>query len=64
MRARVYLKEIRATYPHGPYYLAGHSFGGLIAIEIGRQLIEQGEEVPLLALLDTLPPGPRQRAFF
>jgi amino acid adenylation domain-containing protein len=61
-RASAYLKEIRTAYPHGPYYLAGHSFGGFIALEIGRLLIGLGEDVPLLALLDTLPPGPKQKA--
>jgi amino acid adenylation domain-containing protein len=62
VRASTYAKEIRAAYPHGPYYLAGHSFGGFIALEIGRRLIELGEEVALLALLDTLPPGYNQKA--
>jgi amino acid adenylation domain-containing protein len=61
VRAEAYLKVIRSRYPHGPYYLAGHSFGGLIALEIGRRLIEQGEQVPLLGLLDTLPPGMKRK---
>jgi len=56
MAAR-YLAEVRAAVPHGPYNLAGWSFGGLVAFEMARQLRRQGEEVALLALLDTRAPG-------
>jgi len=62
MKAEIYVKEIRASFPHGPYHLAGHSSGGFMAMEIGRQLIGLGEDVPFLALLDTLPPGYNQKA--
>ena len=30
---------IRDTQPHGPYRLAGYSFGGLVAIEVARKLM-------------------------
>ena len=50
-----YVKQIRALQPHGPYNLAGHSSGGLIVFEIACQLMEQGETVGLLALLDCDP---------
>ena len=53
-----YLQEIRTLQPQGPYYLEGHCFGGLVAWEIAQQLQHQGEEVALLALLDT--PAPYQ----
>jgi thioesterase domain-containing protein len=51
--ARDYLAELRAVQPHGPYLLGGFSGGGIAAYEMARQLIEAGEEVPLLVLLDT-----------
>jgi len=51
--ARRYLEDIRAAQREGPYYLAGYSFGGLVALELARSLMEAGEEVRLLALLDT-----------
>jgi len=51
--ARDYLKEIRQVQPEGPYLLGGFSGGGYIAMEMGRQLKEAGEEVGLLVLLDT-----------
>lgn len=48
-----YIAEMRQAQPHGPYLLGGFSGGGLIAWEIARQLEAAGEQVPLLALLDT-----------
>lgn len=48
-----YVNEIRDLQAHGPYYLGGHSFGGLIAYEMAQQLHAQGEQVALLALIDT-----------
>jgi aspartate racemase len=50
-----YLKAIRAIQPEGPYLLGGLSFGGTVAFEMARQLNAKGEEVALLALLDTFP---------
>jgi amino acid adenylation domain-containing protein len=57
MAAR-YLAAIRDVQPHGPYLLAGHSFGGLVAFELAHQLQRAGERVAGLALLDTAAPGP------
>jgi FkbH-like protein len=51
--AAYYLTEIRAFQPEGPYYLAGSSFGGLVAFEMARQLESMGQSVGLLALFDT-----------
>jgi amino acid adenylation domain-containing protein len=44
--------EICAIDPVGPYYLAGHSLGGLLVFEIAAQLLRKGKEIGLLALLD------------
>ncbi|CAN5564730.1 hypothetical protein BH10ACT1_BH10ACT1_05230 [soil metagenome] len=40
----------------GPHHLAGFSFGGIIALEIARQLLDEGEEVAWLGLVDTIRP--------
>jgi thioesterase domain-containing protein/acyl carrier protein len=48
-----YLSEIRRVQPHGPYFLAAHSFGGLVSFEIAQQLVGQGERVSFLGLIDT-----------
>jgi amino acid adenylation domain-containing protein len=51
--AREYLKELRAVQPHGPYLLGGYCVSGLVAFEMATQLLAQGEQVELLALIDT-----------
>jgi thioesterase domain-containing protein len=53
--AEDYLSFIRRIQPHGPYNLLGWSFGGLVAHVIATQLQSLGEEVALLALLDSYP---------
>jgi thioesterase domain-containing protein/acyl carrier protein len=50
-----YLDLIRDIQPSGPYNLLGWSFGGLVAHAIATQLQAAGEEVALLALLDSYP---------
>jgi amino acid adenylation domain-containing protein len=52
-----YLREIRRRQPSGPYYLGGLCAGGVLAYEMARQLEAQGEEVALLALVESAPPG-------
>jgi amino acid adenylation domain-containing protein len=64
--AASYVKAIRQLHPRGPYRLGGASFGGLVAFEMARQLLEEGSEVALLALLDPTAPtrsGAKLRAF-
>jgi thioesterase domain-containing protein len=51
--ARLYLGDVQAIQPHGPYLLAGWSMGGLIAFEVARLLRAQGEPVALLAMIDS-----------
>ncbi len=51
-----YVAAIRERSPHGPYHLAGYSYGGVVAFEMAHQLRRQGEEVALLALLDGFSP--------
>lgn len=48
-----YIKEMRALQPEGPYHLLGASFGGLVVYEMASQLIQQGQKVGLLAMLNT-----------
>jgi len=48
-----YLKEVRRVQPEGPYYIGGHSIGGLIAFEMAQQLKQQKQEIALLVLLDS-----------
>jgi len=48
-----YMAEIRALQPQGPYLLAGYSGGGITAYEMAQQLQAAGQEVAVLAMLDT-----------
>ncbi|MET9701221.1 alpha/beta fold hydrolase, partial [Streptomyces sp. NPDC006529] len=57
-----YLRLIREVQPSGPYHLLGWSFGGTVAHEMARQLQGSGEEVALLAMLDSHPTGRFRRA--
>jgi amino acid adenylation domain-containing protein len=50
--AERYLAIIRAHRPRGPYILAGHSWGGVVALEAARRLRGEGETVELVVLFD------------
>ena len=52
--ATYYVEAIRSVQARGPYRLAGYSFGGIVAFEVARQIVEQGESVDLLVLFDTI----------
>jgi amino acid adenylation domain-containing protein len=54
--ASYYLREMRSVQPHGPYYLGGFCFGGLIALEAAQQLCAQGEAVGLLVMINAPTP--------
>jgi len=54
------IQEIQSIQSQGPYFLGGHSFGGAVACEMAQQLQKQGQEVALLAILDTNAPIPEQ----
>ena len=54
--ASCYVAAVREVQPEGPYHLGGQSAGAIIAFEMARQLVEQGEEVGLLALIDNPAP--------
>jgi thioesterase domain-containing protein/acyl carrier protein len=48
-----YVKELRKIQPQGPYYLGGYSFGGRVAVYMANLLKEAGEEIGLLAIIDS-----------
>jgi amino acid adenylation domain-containing protein len=51
--AACYIESIVKINPKGPYALAGFSFGGVVALEMARQLEKQGKKVSIIALLDS-----------
>jgi acetoacetyl-CoA synthetase len=50
-----HLRILRSRQPHGPWLLAGFSFGGLVMLEVARLLLESQENVAMLALIDSYP---------
>jgi thioesterase domain-containing protein len=54
--ASAYVRHLRAVQTAGPYVLGGWSFGGLVAFEMACQLTAAGQEVALLAVLDSVTP--------
>lgn len=47
------IRELQSVKPHGPYVIGGFSFGGVVAYEMAHQLIEAGEDIAGLILLDS-----------
>jgi amino acid adenylation domain-containing protein len=61
--AAAHLVDIQGVQAHGPYYLCGSSFGGMVAYEVAQQLHDKGEQVALVALFDTYGHGyPKRKA--
>ncbi|MBD2076663.1 amino acid adenylation domain-containing protein [Phormidium sp. FACHB-592] len=58
--AAYYIQAMQTLQPHGPYFLGGWSFGGLVAFEMAQQLTQAGQQVGLLAMLDTPAPTSHQ----
>uniref|UniRef100_A0A093VC14 Conidial yellow pigment biosynthesis polyketide synthase n=1 Tax=Talaromyces marneffei PM1 TaxID=1077442 RepID=A0A093VC14_TALMA len=51
--ATIMVQAVRSIQSHGPYTLAGWSAGGMYAFEAARQLIQAGELVSKLILIDS-----------
>jgi thioesterase domain-containing protein len=51
-----YLQQVKNLESVGPYFLIGHSFGGMVVYEMAQRLIGLGSNVACLVLLDTLTP--------
>ena len=58
--AAYYVTLLREFQPHGPYYLSGWCYGGIIAVEMAHQLRAAGEEVAFLGLIETPAPVPEK----
>ncbi|MDX8399013.1 MAG: amino acid adenylation domain-containing protein, partial [Gallionellaceae bacterium] len=55
--ARHYLDVIESERKESPRIVSGHSFGGLVAFEMARQLDAQGKAPEVLVLIDTVAPN-------
>jgi thioesterase domain-containing protein len=55
--ARDYIAALRRVQPHGPYRLAGWSFGGVVAYAMAHALRAAGETVERLVMIDAIAPA-------
>jgi thioesterase domain-containing protein len=60
--AAYYIEQVRADRPKGPYCLGGWCYGGIVAAEMARQLLLQGERVTIVAAMDA--PAPKPHTIF
>jgi thioesterase domain-containing protein/acyl carrier protein len=58
--AKANVAALKKVQPLGPYGLIGHSYGGVVAYEMARILLEQEEEISFLILLDSIAPSVMQ----
>jgi amino acid adenylation domain-containing protein len=59
--AKRYVDVLVEVQGRGPYLLGGWSMGGVIAHEMARQLVDRGELVGLVAMIDSSAEPPRSR---
>lgn len=55
--AAAYVAAIESVHPEGPLVVGGHSGGGVIAVEMARQLEQRGRQPQSVLLLDTVSVG-------
>ncbi|MDR3753233.1 MAG: SDR family NAD(P)-dependent oxidoreductase [Terracidiphilus sp.] len=58
--AALYIKEMRAFFPQGPYLLGAASYGGFVLYEMARQLQEQGVTPAAVIMFDVRVPDSDQ----
>jgi thioesterase domain-containing protein/acyl carrier protein len=58
--AALYIKEMRAFFPQGPYLLGAASYGGFVLYEMARQLHEQGVTPAAVIMFDVRVPDSGQ----
>ncbi len=59
--AAQYLERVRQVQAEGPYLLGGMCSGGVVAYEMAQRLTAEGEQVAMLALIDSPLPSPGSR---
>ncbi|RUO90569.1 amino acid adenylation domain-containing protein [Corallococcus sp. AB018] len=52
--ARAYVDELLTFQPQGPFWLGGHSSGGVIAYEMAAELLKRGHSVAGVIQIDTV----------
>ncbi|GAA0221756.1 type I polyketide synthase [Saccharothrix mutabilis subsp. mutabilis] len=57
-KARRYVELVKSVQADGPYVLGGWSFGGCLAHEVACQLLDAGDVVEVVVMIDTVRPLP------
>nr|BFE52025.1 hypothetical protein GCM10017745_54520 [Saccharothrix mutabilis subsp. capreolus] len=57
-KARRYVELVKSVQAEGPYVLGGWSFGGCLAHEVACQLLDAGDAVDVVVMIDTVRPLP------
>lgn len=57
-----YEEIIRSEQKEGPYYLAGWSFGGIVAYDLACEIVKKNNEVKFLGLIDSTFPWGREES--
>jgi N-(5-amino-5-carboxypentanoyl)-L-cysteinyl-D-valine synthase len=52
--ATLYIAYIKNIQPTGPYHFFGWSFGGVLGIEVMRQLLLRGDKIASVVMLDSI----------
>ena len=52
--AKDYILRLKKIQPEGQYCLVGYSFGGALAVEVAIQLVDRGDKISKLILLDPM----------
>jgi thioesterase domain-containing protein len=47
-----YISAVRKAYPGEPYYMGGYSFGGIVAFEMGKKLVQCSKRVAWVGIMD------------
>jgi thioesterase domain-containing protein len=50
------VKALKAVRPHGPYMVGGYCNGAFVAFEMARQLVAQGDDVPVVIVIEARAP--------
>ncbi len=61
--AASHVKHMRMAQPEGPYFLAGLCAGGVIALEMARQLEDAGEDNLWIAIMDAGDVQAKEKSF-
>jgi amino acid adenylation domain-containing protein len=54
------VRALRSMRPRGPYVIGGHCNGAFVAFEMARQLMEEGEQVLAVVVIEARAPGGRR----